>query len=125
MPARDSRLLLARQDLARRLRDGALVVLVLLSTLVGAIASLPGADMPDRPLALVFPPWLSREEAIARSLAAGHAVLRSGISPFIVIVAPAGHGAIRPARPDGAWLMLALAGLAGCLDDGSSGKPSS
>lgn len=101
-----------------------IVALVLLSTLVGAIASLPGADMPDRPLALVFPPWLSRDEAIARSLAAGHAVLRSGVSPFIVISAPVPQGAVKPARPDGAWLTLALAGLAGCLDDNSAGKPS-
>lgn len=122
MLARDLRLILARQGLSRLLRDGAIVALVLLSTLMAAVASLPAAGASGQPFALIFPPWLSRDEAIARSLAAGHVVLRSGASPFIVVAAPATAGAATPARPEGAWLILALTGLAGCLDEGSSGR---
>lgn len=121
MLARNLRLSSAGQGLPLLLRDGAILALVLLSTLMAAVASLPGADASGQPLALIFPPWLSREEAMARSLAAGHLVLRGGASPFIVIAAPAAPGAAKPARPEGAWLILAPTGLAGCLDEGSSG----
>lgn len=120
MLARNLRLMPEGQGLPLVLRDGAILALVLLSSFMAVVASLPGASASGQPLALIFPPWLSRDEAITRSLAAGHSVLRSGASPFIVIAAPAAPGAAKPARPEGAWLILALAGLAGCLDEGSS-----
>ncbi|RDJ24915.1 hypothetical protein DWF00_17005 [Bosea caraganae] len=125
MPARCLQATIQTRSLARYLRDGLIVAGISLTAFVGAVASLPGEETPGRPIALVYPPWLSKDEAVARSLAAGHAVLRSGASPFIVIVAPLAADAIRPSRPEGAWLMLGLAGLAGCLDTASPREASS
>lgn len=78
------------------------------------LASLPGSD-PSRPqpLAAIFPPWTSGEDAVTRSLAAGASVLRRGAAPFVVVLAPGLDAA--PTRPAGAFLLLRLDGLAGCL----------
>lgn len=99
--------------LSRRAR--AALALACLASIVLPLLALPGASLAQpAPLAVVFPPWVSGDEAIARSLSAGHRVLRSGRSASIVIVAPADAAA--PERPIGAIMVLALAGLAGCLD---------
>ncbi len=82
----------------------------------GALASLPRAVDGTAPVAIVFPPWTDGAEAIARSFAAGHRVLRSGRLSVIVVVAPTLNGQA-PALPKGAWFSLVLAGLAGCLDN--------
>jgi hypothetical protein len=75
------------------------------------LASLPGAVAgPSIPLAAIFPPWVSGEDAVARSLATGARILRQGSVPFIVVLAPE-----TAARPSGALLMLRLDGLAGCI----------
>jgi hypothetical protein len=101
------------------LRDGLVVAVALATVSLAAVFSLPGgASVPSQPRAIVFSPWTAGHDAMARSLAAGHRVLRAGISPFIVIVAPAG-AAEAPPRPRGALLMLTLQGLAGCLDAGA------
>jgi hypothetical protein len=95
--------------------DRVVLSLICLVTGVAALASLPAAAaMPGRPVAILFPPWISEQEAVTRSLVAGHRVLRPGRSSFVVIVAPA--DATSAAKPQGAVLMLTLAGLAGCLD---------
>ncbi len=106
---------------AEKVRDLVLVTGAIIATSLTVVLSLPSAhaDRP-RPIALIFPPWTSAQDAVARSLAAGHAVLRSGASPFIVIAASQGEGGVASARPEGALLMLALDGLAGCLDAGTA-----
>ncbi len=107
-----------RLPLRQALSAGERVALCLLflASIVVAVAALPGASPAQRaPVAIVFPPWITGDEAMARSIDAGHLVLRSGRSAFIVIVAADAQAA--PAhRPQGAILVLALAGLAGCLD---------
>lgn len=81
-----------------------------------ALASLPGASASQRqPLAAVFAPWTSGEEAVARSLAAGARILRAGAAPFVVVLAPEPGAAMPVARPAGALLLLRLDGLAGCI----------
>ena len=76
-----------------------------------ALASLPGpVTSSSVPLAAIFPPWVSGDEAVARSLATGARILRQGAVPFVVVLAPE-----TSARPVGALLMLRLAGLAGCI----------
>ena len=96
---------------------GALLVgLTCLLVSFAAFASLPGGQGAAEPVALVFPPWIGNSEAVALSFAAGHQVLRSGRLASIVIVAPAAAGSEVAPLPEGAWLSLALAGLAGCLD---------
>ena len=96
---------------------GALLVgLTCLLVSFAAFASLPGGQGAVEPVAIVFPPWIGNSEAVALSFAAGHQVLRSGRLASIVIVAPAAAGSEVAPLPEGAWLSLALAGLAGCLD---------
>lgn len=97
------------------LGGGLLVALVCLLVSVGALASLPRATDGTAPVAIVFPPWVDGAEAVVRSFAAGHRVLRSGRFSAIVVVAPTLNGQA-PALPKGAWFSLVLAGLAGCLD---------
>lgn len=96
-------------------RGRLLVGLVCLLVSLGAFASLPRATDGTVPVAIVFPPWTDGAEAVARSFAAGHRVLRSGRFAAIVVVAPTSNGQA-PSLPEGAWFSLVLAGLAGCLD---------
>ena len=97
--------------------ERAALCFMFLASIVVAVAALPGTSPAQRtPVAIVFPPWISGDEAVARSIAAGHLVLRSGRSAFVVIAATADAAAAPVRRPQGAVLVLALAGLAGCLD---------
>lgn len=102
---------------AERLSLGGRLFVGLFCLLVsfGAFASLPRAIDGTAPVAIVFPPWIDGTEAVARSFAAGHRVLRSGRFTAIVVVAPTPNGQA-PSLPEGAWFSLVLAGLAGCLD---------
>lgn len=83
-----------------------------------ALAALPGAQtqIGGTPAVIVFAPWVTAEDAASRTLSAGHRVLRSGRFVSIVIAAPAPGQALSAARPQGAILLVALGGLAGCLD---------
>lgn len=103
-----------------RLRDAAIVLVALLLALaalpVGLAASEGGAAR-----AVVFPPWVSAADAVARSFAAGHRVLRGGRFASVVIVAPDDAG-LAPARPSGALLVMPLTGLAGCFDSLASAR---
>lgn len=83
---------------------------------IGVFASLPGADGRDEPIAIVFPFWMARDEALARSFEAGERVLRTGRLGSIVVTVP---GSRSGELPRGAWFSLRLAGLAGCLDSQS------
>lgn len=99
-------------------RDGiGLSLIALASPFVVLIPlAVGGGSVRDEPTAIVFSPWISAEQASARSLAAGHRVLRSGRMGFVVIVAPPDDGHAPAQRPEGALLLATLAGLAGCLD---------
>lgn len=83
-----------------------------------ALAALPGRETQGggMPFAIVFAPWVTAEDAVSRTVSAGHLVLRSGRAPSIVIAAAAPGQGLSAARPQGAILMVALGGLAGCLD---------
>lgn len=102
------------------LRDALIVGIALVTVSLAAVLSLPrGADEAAPSRAIVFSPWTSERDALAMTLAAGHRVLRSGVARFIVITAPSADPGIEQAKPEGALLMLALSGLAGCLDSRS------
>lgn len=95
----------------RQWRDAGLIAGLAVCSGVVTLASLPGPiSGPPAPLAAIFPPWVSGEEAVARSLATGARILRQGAVPFVVVLAPE-----TAARPAGALLMLRLDGLAGCI----------
>ncbi len=103
--------------------DGVVLAVVFSIVSVAAEASLPQAPTTSsQPAAIIVPPWTSGPDAVSRSLPAGNLVLRNGHAPFIVIVAPPADNAT-PERPDGALLILALTGLAGCLDAISQTEP--
>ncbi len=95
---------------------GLLVGLICLLVSVAALASLPGGRATAEPVAIVFPPWVDGSEAVALTFAAGHQVLRTRRLSSIVVVAPTASGSEAAPLPKGAWLSLALTGLAGCLD---------
>jgi hypothetical protein len=97
-------------------RDAALIMATVVASGAAALIGLPGpAAGRAEPLAVVFAPWVPAGEAAARSIAAGHRIMRSGAASFVVVVAPPESAGEAPGRPDGALLMLRLASLAGCL----------
>ena len=99
----------------RQWRDIGLIAGLALCSGLAALGSLPGpVGGTAAPLAVIFPPWVSAEEAVARSLATGARLLRQGAVPFVVVLAPEA-AAVPAARPAGAMLMLRLDGLAGCI----------
>ncbi len=96
-------------------RDRLVLLLVALASPLAIAAALPQAGADTRvPVAILFSPWTSADDALALTLAAGHRVLRSGRASNVVVVAPADEGMAN--RPRGALLLVALTGLAGCLD---------
>lgn len=102
----------ANAGAARNFAQWSLVGTLLLLVSASAVASLP-SQRRDEPLAILFPPWMDGQQALARSLTAGYRIIRVGRLDTVIVVAP------RPAAkplPPGAWLALALTGLAGCLD---------
>ena len=95
----------------RQWRDVGMIAGLAICSGIITLASLPGpVSGPSVPLAAIFPPWVTGEEAVARSLATGARILRQGAVPFVVVLAPE-----TSARPVGALLMLRLDGLAGCI----------
>ena len=66
-------------------------------------------------LALIYPPWTSGSEALARASASDMDLVGFGRYPFIVIVAPRSSGPVSHGRRDGAMLTLAANGFGGCL----------
>jgi len=101
----------SRSRRLRQWRDIGLIAGLALCSGLLTLASLPGpAAGASPPLAAIFPPWVSGEEAVARSLATGARILRQGAVPFVVVLAPE-----TATRPSGALLMLRLDGLAGCI----------
>jgi hypothetical protein len=98
--------------------ERAALCFMFLASVVATLVALPGpSPVQATPVAIVYPPWTTGTEAVARSIAAGHLVLRSGRLAFIVIAAATGDAKAAPThRPQGAILVLALAGLVGCLD---------
>ena len=90
------------------------LILALLSSL-SAVASLPSRNG-EEPRAIVFAPWIGREAAVSRSFEAGYRVLRTGrLDTIVVVASPAAEAPL----PRGGWFVLALGGLAGCLDAAS------
>ncbi|GAU81246.1 hypothetical protein BIWAKO_01138 [Bosea sp. BIWAKO-01] len=108
------------------LRDALIIAIALVTVSLAAAFSLPrGSDEAAPSRAIVFSPWTTERDALSMTLAAGHRVLRSGIARFIVITAPSADPGIAQVKPAGALLMLALSGLAGCLDARSTADASS
>lgn len=102
-----SRALSARDRLA-------LLCVALASPLAIAVALPQAGPGTQVPVAVIYPPWTQARDALALTLAAGHRVLRQGRAANVVVIAPSDEGMAN--RPSGALLLVALTGLAGCLD---------
>lgn len=96
----------------------ALAAACLMAT-IAAFAALPRVPARNAPVALVFPPWLGRSTAVNLTLSAGYRVLRAGRLNSIIIAAPPSADRLEHGLPTQAWFVLALDGLAGCLDSSS------
>nr|WP_294503782.1 hypothetical protein [uncultured Rhodopila sp.] len=78
----------------------------------GLFAALSGGPA-GGPVAAVFPPWWDAARAV-RAAAEGGAIVRLGLAPFIVLVAPGDTGGRDRLWRAGAWLLLGKNGTAGC-----------
>ncbi len=66
-------------------------------------------------VAVLFAPWTSANDALARSVMAGASFVRFGGYPFIVIVTPDDAGYLSRARAAGAIFIADPQALAACL----------
>ena len=92
-----------------------LICALLLLSCIGLVAALPSSDASGvAPVAAVFAPWVSADEALRRGLASGRRVLRHGAWPFVILLASGTEQGGPAGRPSGAWFVLRLDGLRGC-----------
>jgi hypothetical protein len=102
--------------------DGVLIAcLALASFCVIARIGLAPRD-PASGVAVVFAPWTSREDALARAVDAGGRFVRYGAFSFIVVIVP--EVADYPSRilSDGALLVADPRALAACLTFVAAGR---
>jgi len=66
-------------------------------------------------LALIYPPWISGPEALARASSSGASLVALGRYPFIVIVSPGSPEQGAPLVGSGAILTLGANRFGGCL----------
>lgn len=109
-----------RSSRIRTICDALLICTLVLFSCIGLVAALPGAGASEPgPVAAVFAPWVSADEALRRGIAAGGRVLRPGSWPFVILLASEPEDGTADERPHGAWFVLRLDGLRGCgLDFG-------
>ena len=74
-------------------------------------------DIVDGPVGVLYPPWTTGGDALARAAAAGARLIRPGRFAFVVLVEPTSAGFARRAKADGAWMTFGATGLGGCLGE--------
>jgi hypothetical protein len=98
----------------RPLIDGTLIACLALASLY-AVASVGLAPRdPAAGVAVVFAPWTSQEDALARGVAAGGRFVRYGAFPFVVVIVPEAADYQSRIRRDGALLLADPQALAAC-----------
>lgn len=88
----------------------------MLAMSVALFLVLASSSDPSKPRALIFAPWTRGGDAMAAALRAGHRPMRPGVAANVVVVAPRSAGDLAVAWPAGAWFIVNLDGLFGCLD---------
>jgi hypothetical protein len=82
----------------------------------------PAPARPGAAMVAVFAPWQSREEVVTSAARDGVHILGAGRIPGSVLVLADDAGAVARLYGAGAWTVLSLDGLAGCLRaEGGSG----
>ena len=95
--------------------DGILIVgFALASFCAVARIALEPRD-PASGVAVVFAPWTSQEDALARAVEAGGRFVRYGAFPFIVVIVPETADYLSRIASDGAVLVADPRALAACL----------
>lgn len=82
---------------------------------VAAMAFAP--DGAGAAVAVVYAPWTSSADTLARATQAGARIVRFGAAPFIVVVMPERTDFVARARAGGALFMLDPQALAACLPE--------
>lgn len=70
---------------------------------------------PERGVAVLFAPWTSAEDAMARTVEAGGRFVRFGGPVFVTVAVPDDAGYPARIRAAGAWLVADPQALAACL----------
>jgi hypothetical protein len=100
---------------SRPLVDGMLIAcFALVSSCAVARIALEPRD-PSAGVAVVFAPWTSQEDALARAVEAGGRFIRYGAFPFVVVVMPETADYLSRISRDGALLVADPRALAACL----------
>ena len=100
---------------SRPLVDGILIAgFALASFCAVARIALQPRD-PAAGVAVVFAPWTSQEDALARAVEAGGRFVRYGAFPFIVVIVPETADYLSRISSDGAVLVADPRALAACL----------
>jgi hypothetical protein len=100
---------------SRLLVDGILIAgFALASFCAVARIALEPRD-PAAGVAVVFAPWTSQEDALARAVEAGGRFIRYGAFPFVVVVMPETADYLSRISRDGALLVADPRALAACL----------
>jgi len=94
----------------------ALAAAMLMGSVVAtaALAIAPGADQ-AAPVAALFPPWWTAEEAYVAAASTGGAIVRQGALPSLLVVQSAEPGFRGRLRAAGAWVLLDPKAVGGCL----------
>jgi hypothetical protein len=107
---------------SRPLVDGILIAgFALASFCAVARIALEPRD-PSAGVAVVFAPWTSQEDALARAVEAGGRFVRYGAFPFVVVVMPETADYLSRISRDGALLVADPRALAACLPFVSADK---
>jgi hypothetical protein len=77
---------------------------------------------PAAGVAVVFAPWTSPEDALARAVEAGGRFVRYGAFPFIVVIMPETADYLSRISRDGALLVADPQALAACLPSAPADK---
>jgi len=92
-----------------------LAVAALAAASLVALAAIGFAPRAGAAVGVVYAPWTSAPDALARAVAAGARFVRFGAAPFIVVVMPEAADYAAQARAGGALFTLDPQALAACL----------
>jgi hypothetical protein len=109
--------MVAQFGIRRHLIDGAVVVLLAASSLLGIIWFGFAAHDPMNGVAVVFAPWTDAQTAMALATGAGARFVRYGSFPFIIVVIPDSIDYPSSAAKAGALFLADPQKLAACLPD--------
>ena len=108
-----------------RLLDTAIIAVAAVVSLYAAARLGLAPREPDNGVAVIFAPWISQEQAVARAARPGGRLVRMGGLPFIVVVTPDGPDYTARVLADGAMLVVDPKAIAACLPLLSRSAPAS